>query len=152
MEKVREEDELGGDGSEEAVVWGKMRRRRGSGGSVDPAAPHKPKGQQKKAAKKLIFGALLPREVVALKKRFTAACENSGTTPQEGLKKKPFKVLVRELCREVGDGGHVPSSQDLEQAFELADEDEGGTVRASSLVQRVINLVQFMFVVFFFQL
>ena len=70
------------------------------------------------------------------------SCDMHGVTDEEGvegLPKKPFTVLVKDMCREAGT--KIPSSKDLDMAFELADEDEGGTVDLKEFIRLYAQVV-----------
>ena len=85
-----------------------------------------------RATQILLFGALLPHEVAALKKRFAMTSEQQ-VDGGGCLRLKAFTKLVQELTAEAG--MPKPTKKDLVLAFEIADEDGSGTMNLTEFLQ-----------------
>jgi len=71
-----------------------------------------------------VFGVLTTNEVDDLRLKFKAMSQTEGE--EEALSKVVFKKLINLVCRD--NKGKIPKDKDLDAVFDLADDDNSGTV------------------------
>jgi len=93
-----------------------------------------PMHRQRRKKPELLHGVLLPHEVAAMKQTFAIALNRQAQKGgnDEGLEKKAFKALLKEMCKDAGIS--PPSSRDLDLAYEIADDKDTGWVRVRFFV------------------
>jgi len=118
----------GADGGAGAAANGGPTREGNDDDDDDDDDAFMPVHRNRRKKPELLHGVLLPHEVAAMKQTFSIAlhrqAQKGGT--DEGLEKKGFKALLKEMCKDAGIP--APSGRDLDIAYEIADDNDSGKV------------------------
>ena len=116
-----------------AAAWEKRKRAAAAANGGEnvggEGAPCMPLPRKPRKKPELLHGVLLPHEVAAMRQTFSIALNRQAQKGgnSDGLEKQGFKSLLKEICKDAGLS--PPSGKDLGLAFEVADDDGGGSVR-----------------------